>query len=179
MSDSDSDDYGPALPPGFAAGGKPVIGPTLPPHLVAGGSAPIAADDDIVDGQRQQDAGGDEDDDGGDDGDVIGPVLPGSDADRRRKYAPRRPCNERDEIKSGREEWMTVVPKKVEKKLGLHLKSVTTFSKASGVPIDDDTDTDRPTAGPSQKELDIANALDDYSVRFLFDYHLDRTDYII
>lgn len=157
MSDSD-DDYGPALPPGFNAQPSASIGPTLPPHL----AAKLNQSDNVSDDDDQKPSPQDQQEES-DDEDIIGPVLPGSEADKKRNYGPQRPSSSTEDAgKLGREEWMTVVPKKVEKKLGLTQKSVTSFSKASGQELDE------ALQAPSQKEVDISNALDDYSVIMLY-----------
>ena len=146
MSESD-DDYGPALPPGFTTSGNecgnigPQAMPTIRKEDICGGLEKEEMPDTIV-----------VNDDEDSDDDVIGPVLP-SDAANNRNYGVYLPTDSGN--KNGREEWMTVIPEKVEKKLGFG-KSVTTFSKASAEPI-------KEAKTVSKKDQDIAAALEDYS----------------
>jgi hypothetical protein len=120
VSSSDDDDdsyYGPSLPPV-----KPesrtseIIGPVLPAQI-------------------QKCPDDDEDDD---DSETIGPLPPGAARDPHANHQPViRNLNQSDLPK--RDEWMTVVPDKVEKKLGF--KSVTSFSQR---PVG-------PAVGPNEK----------------------------
>jgi len=107
-SGSDDDDgyYGPSLPPSSpdSSNRQEVIGPVLPSQWK---NASVEQDED-------------------DDAVAIGPLPPGDTAnDPHQNHQPvlRKPQNDLPQ----REEWMTVIPAKVEKKLGF--KSVTSFSK--------------------------------------------------
>lgn len=104
--DDDDDCYGPRLPPLDTSPDKviPVIGPSLPPHL-----------------QRSCEPSDEEEDDGT----TIGPLPPGSRDDPHPDVVVREAKTLDDGPK--REEWMTVIPDKVERKLGF--KSVTSFSQ--------------------------------------------------
>lgn len=105
---SDSDDgnaYGPKPPPP-----APVIGPTLPPQMARGAGSSDDEDED----------------------DTYGPQIPGSNSSRDYSGSRILPNKSSEQSTSGpkREEWMTVVPDKIEARIGL--KSVTSFSKKSG-----------------------------------------------
>lgn len=150
MSGSDSDDdFGPMLPPGFekeapAPTSRAVIGPTLPPGFATSTSSPT----DLI-----APLGEDPEEDSSDD-DVIGPLLPGQEIDRGYGKITR----VRKDDKEKREEWMTVIPDKVEKKLGL--KSVTSFCKKGST-----TDDLRPKV-VSKKDQELTEVLSDYTVSF-------------
>ena len=107
-SDDDDDGYyGPSLPPASPppVQRQDVIGPVLPPQWTG----------------LREDQGEDEGDDL-----TIGPLPPGDTAhDPHRDHQPLVRKSQQDLPK--REEWMTVVPAKVEKRLGF--KSVTSFSQ--------------------------------------------------
>jgi bifunctional DNA-binding transcriptional regulator/antitoxin component of YhaV-PrlF toxin-antitoxin module len=156
MSDSDSDDtFGPALPPGFKAGvdeeRKSVIGPALPPGFAVNSvneSESPKADNEADSGDDN--SGCESDDDG-----VIGPLLPGQN-DSERGYVRVKRSAPEDDGREKREEWMTVIPKKVQKKMGF--KSVTQFAKK----VDDGEEEPAPKA-PSKKELELAEAMKNYT----------------
>ena len=61
------------------------------------------------------------------------------------------------EVKVEREEWMTVVPKSVAKKLGM--KSVTSFSKRSGESL---KSKDEPSESSLQRDKEMAELLEEY-----------------
>ena len=63
----------------------------------------------------------------------------------------------KSEVKVEREEWMTVVPKSVAKKLGM--KSVTSFSKRSG---ESSKSKDEPSVSSLQRDKEMAQLLDEY-----------------
>lgn len=106
-SSDDGDTYGPKLPPPAL-----VKGPTLPPNLT-----------------RQSSSSDDEDD-------SYGPQLPGTKNERdysNTKVLLSKSTDDANSTLPKREEWMTVVPDKVEAKLGF--KSVTSFSKNSSTEV--------------------------------------------
>lgn len=104
-SDDDDGFYGPSLPPASPQpeSSQEVIGPVLP-------------------SQWNQQRDDEEEDDV-----TIGPLLPGESAnDPHRNHQPVLRKSAADGLPK-REEWMTVIPEKVEKRLGF--KSVTSFSQ--------------------------------------------------
>ena len=112
-SDSDDDTYGPKPPPP-----APIIGPTLPPNFAR--------------------------EDSSDDEDTYGPQL--ADSQSHRDYSSSKVLPSKsteDSSASKREEWMTVVPDKIEARIGL--KSVTSFSKKSTSEVNKNT---KPTTPP-------------------------------
>ena len=115
-SDQESDDgfYGPSLPPlppakSQSTSGQ-MIGPVLPPGII-----PAAGD-----------GSGDSSDED------VGPHLPDDISRQHPEHLTRTIVSE---AKAGpsREEWMTVIPEKVEKRLGF--QSVTSFSKRPVGPV--------------------------------------------
>lgn len=217
--ESDEDCYGPQYPPNFLPStssstlevSKEVIGPSLPPGFRkrnsssssnegddtsyderAGASLyPTVRDDQVPDEfSREYD----------DDEDVIGPVLPsaGQEIDRKRGYLDssygqsirsKNDVSEQESKDMRREEWMTVVPKNVVKKMGF--KSVTSFCKkpVCNDDVDDDdqneddvskvrqgsiTDPSSSTTKMSiEKEEKVRQAYEDYTKnkRSLLDQH--------
>ena len=138
-SSSDSEDesfYGPRPPPQTtdttSERVKPsCIGPALPPGFVP-----------------QTDDDGDEEDEGP----SIGPVLSGQEDDRFKYQGSIVPVKE--DAKNKREEWMTVIPDKVEKRLGF--TNVTSFSKRPvGQPL--------PETSTKPKDKELKEALKEYS----------------
>lgn len=139
-----------------------VIGPLLPPGFRRRSSSSSSdGDEDGLDtcynvrgpvlnpGMSNEQEVEDEEDE--DDGDVIGPVVPSSAndlIDRKRGYLDPSYHASQSMGRSGnddgkdmkREEWMTVVPKKVIKKMGF--KSVTSFCRKPADNDDDDHDGD-------------------------------------
>ena len=149
MSDSDDDDvYGPRPPPDLSSQDlerRETIGPCMPPGYV-----PYTEEDD------EESAN-----DSNEDDEVIGPVLPGQDA--QRGYAEI-PIKSDDDSKPQREEWMTVIPKKVVKRLGF--KSVTSFCKKPVVNEDEDEEKIQETIGASKRNQELSEVMDEYTVRF-------------
>lgn len=127
-SDDDDDGfYGPSLPPPESPTDR-VIGPVLPPHL------------------RQRASDEEEDEDVP----TIGPLPPGSQSDPHPDVVVRKPKLQDDQQK--REEWMTVIPEKVERKLGF--KSVTSFSQRPVLSKSSDKDsTIKPSVGNIETEM--------------------------
>ena len=103
-SSSESDTYGPKIPSSART-----IGPALPLDL------------------KRDESSSDEDD-------SYGPLLPGQETNR--DYSSTKIIKSSDDPskQSKREEWMTVVPDKLEARLGFTAKSVTSFSKRSNEP---------------------------------------------
>lgn len=123
------------------------------------------------------------------DEDVIGPVLPltGDEIDRKRGYLEPSSSSgqsiaskhEPESKDMKREEWMTVVPKKVVKKIGF--KSVTSFCTKPKAANDDDDEQDEdgrktdPSSSTTsiEKEEKVRKAYEDYTKnkRSLLDEH--------
>jgi len=168
MSDSDDDgSYGPQLPGENKSPKssklspdkkveKRVIGPALPPGFVT--QEPEDKDDNVSQ---------EEDDD-----QVIGPLPPGSQEDLKREYEPFIPTT--SEPKNKREEWMTVIPDKVEKKLGF--TSVTSFSKRPVGPVGPVGPP--PTSSSQSRDNELKDALKEFTEKkrqsSLMDLHNDK-----
>lgn len=149
MSD-DEDFYGPKPPPDLVVveERRETVGPCLPPGFVPKGS----------DEEEESDNQNEEEDD--DESDVIGPVLPGQDSQRGYSAVPEKSSG--DDSKPQREEWMTVIPKKVVKRLGF--KSVTSFCKKPVVVEDEDQKDEEVTPAAVQKEEKLSEAMNQYTV---------------
>ncbi|KAI1285967.1 Uncharacterized protein HDE_11350 [Halotydeus destructor] len=147
MSDSE-DDYGPALPPSFDEEPEraEIIGPTLPPGFKNSSDA----DDRTVEPNASSDESVESDDD------FIGPALPSSGIDVKRGYHKVARKSQVDDNPNGREEWMTVIPKKVEKKL--LFTSVTSFSRKAAEPLPVEIDETQ-----LKKDAEIAEALKSFT----------------
>lgn len=158
MSDSDSGDaFGPPLPPGFEPEAPEertcVIGPVLPPGFGAKDKEEELHGEPVEENDGRPESGDSDDSDA-----VIGPLLPGQDESDRGYDRVQRPILMEDDGKKKREEWMTVIPKKVQKKIGF--KSVTQFTKK---PDGDDEPVPK-SKRTSKKDIELAEALKKYTV---------------
>lgn len=179
--ESDEDSYGPQLPPNFQPStsttlgvSKEVIGPLLPPGFKERNSSsssneggdtsydvravsfnPSGRNDQVPDEFSKEE-------EVDDDEDVIGPVLPssGEEIDRKRGYldpsyvqsiVSKCGAGEQESKDMRREEWMTVVPKNVVKKMGF--KSVTSFCKKPVCNDVDDDDQDEDVSAERQGSI--------------------------
>ena len=146
----------PALPPDFVVENQiKVIGPQIPENLKTHVDKEHD-DNDYDDNNDNNDEVINESDD--DDDDIIGPILPTQDDLNQSANLNRTVKSTKEsEVKVEREEWMTVVPKSVAKKLGM--KSVTSFSKRSGESL---KSKDESSESSLQRDKEMAELLEEY-----------------
>lgn len=146
----------PALPPDFVVENQiKVIGPQIPENLKTHVDKEHD-DNDYDDNNDNNDEVINESED--DDDDIIGPILPTQDDLNQSANLNRTVKSTKEsEVKVEREEWMTVVPKSVAKKLGM--KSVTSFSKRSGESL---KSKDESSESSLQRDKEMAELLEEY-----------------
>ena len=149
----------PALPPDFVVENQiKVIGPQIPENLKTHVDKEHD-DNDYDDNNDNNDDNNDEviNESEDDDDDIIGPILPTQDDLNQSANLNRTVKSTKEsEVKIEREEWMTVVPKSVAKKLGM--KSVTSFSKRSGESLKSKDESSE----SSLRDKEMAELLEEY-----------------